>query len=113
MNYRQNHNLTTMAAPKGNRNGKQFSSENQPAPESKARGKRITSELLALLDKSNTAKVIAQKLIEGAKEGKLDFIREVIDRTEGKPKQGIQMEVNEKETVKQVYVMPDGTHIEF
>jgi Family of unknown function (DUF5681) len=60
------------------------------------RKKPITDEvlkkLLEIRRKKSRAERIAEKIVAGAEKGKLDFINVALDRSEGKPLQGLRVE---------------------
>jgi hypothetical protein len=57
-------------------------------PGGRPKGRSVTSELRDLLDNEHNGKrlaaIIAELIMKGALQGKLDYLREIIDRTEGK-----------------------------
>lgn len=53
-------------------------------PAGRPKSKPISDRLRAALE-AGDADVIASKLLEGAKQGEISFIKEILDRIEGKP----------------------------
>ncbi len=73
----------------------------QPGQSGNPKGRRqekpfadaLRMELLAAGEDHKALRLVARKLIESAQEGKMDAIKELIDRTDGKPMQAFEGEL--------------------
>jgi len=86
--------------PTGNKNGKKFPKGVSGNPNGRPRLTRLTESLRRLIAETNPhaheetiAETIAQTLVTMALAGDLQAIREVADRTEGKAKQAIDLDI--------------------
>jgi len=64
-------------------------------PGGRPKGRSITGELRELLDGEHNGKglstIIAELVLKGALQGRLDFLKEIMDRTEGKSKEKVEV----------------------
>lgn len=86
--------------PPGNKIGKQFPKGQSGNPKGRPKLTRLTDALREQLAETNPdapeetiAEQIARALIKEAKSGNVLAIREIADRTEGKPKQAIDVDL--------------------
>jgi hypothetical protein len=86
--------------PPGNKNGNQFPKGVSGNPNGRPRLTKLTESLRRLIAETNPhaheetiAETIAQTLVTMALAGDIAAIKEVADRTEGKPKQAIDLDV--------------------
>ena len=83
----------------GNKIGNRFKKGESGNPEGRPKRTRLTDALLSQLaeisaDEETKAELIARALINQALAGNVQAIREIGDRTEGKPKQSIDIEAH-------------------
>jgi hypothetical protein len=102
--------------PPGNKIGKQFPKGTTGNPSGRPKLTRLTdalreqiTEQLPGAPERTIAEAIARKLIKLALGGDIAAIREVFDRTEGKPKQAIDldMQINDWRTLAQSYSLSE------
>ncbi len=102
--------------PPGNKIGKQFPKGTTGNPSGRPKLTRLTvalreqiTEQLQNAPERTIAEAIARKLIKLALDGDIAAIREVFDRTEGKPKQAIDldMQINDWRTLAQSYSLSE------
>ncbi len=98
--------------PPGNKIGKQFPPGVSGNPQGRPKLTKLTDALREQLAETNpdapeetVAEQIARALISEAKTGNVQAIREIADRTEGKPKQAIDLDlqINDWRTLAQNY----------
>jgi hypothetical protein len=87
--------------PTGNKNGKKFPKGVSGNPNGRPRLTRLTESLRRLIAETNPhaheetiAETIAQTLVTMALAGDIAAIKEIADRTEGKPKQSLDLDVS-------------------
>ncbi|MEJ7862365.1 MAG: DUF5681 domain-containing protein [Pyrinomonadaceae bacterium] len=102
--------------PPGNKIGKQFPKGTTGNPSGRPKLTRLTDALREQLAEINPdapeetiAEQIARALISEAKTGNVQAIREIGDRTEGKPKQAIDLDlqINDWRTLAQSYSLSE------
>jgi hypothetical protein len=82
-----------MAAPKGNKYGKQFKPGESGNPNGRPKGKTLTERVRDVLDENpDTAQAIVDAGIEAARKGDFQFWKYMFDRLDGTPTQQLNID---------------------
>jgi hypothetical protein len=64
-------------------------------PGGRPKGRSVTGELRELLDNEHNGKrlstILAELILKGGLQGRLDFLKEIIDRTEGRAREKVEV----------------------
>lgn len=95
-----------MAAPRGNKYGRQFKPGESGNPNGRPKGKTLTERVRDVLDSSpDRAAAIVEAGIKAAEDGDFQFWKYLCDRMEGVPAQQVNANVNVTHRIK---VYEDG-----